>query len=68
MIFASYISGSNPKYKTRKEEAMQDTAIASSMEAAGKCARYDAAAKRILSFKAVIAWILKKSVQRVQGL
>ena len=47
---------------------MPDTAIASSMEAAGKCARYDAAAKRILSFKAVIAWILKKSVQRVQGL
>lgn len=40
---------------------MPDTAIASSMEAAGKCARYDAAAKRILSFKAVIAWILKKA-------
>ena len=40
---------------------MQDTAIALSMEAAGKCARYDAAAKRILSFKAVIAWILKKA-------
>ena len=31
---------------------MPDTAIALSMEAAGKCARYDAAAKRILSFKA----------------
>ena len=40
---------------------MPDTAIALSMEAAGKCARYDAAAKRILSFKAVIAWILKKA-------
>ena len=40
---------------------MPDTAIALSMEAAGKCARYDAAAKKILSFKAVIAWILKKA-------
>ena len=40
---------------------MQDTAIALSMEAAGKCARYDASAKRILSFKEVIAWILKKA-------
>ena len=31
---------------------MPDTAILLSIEAAGKCARYDAAAKRILSFKA----------------
>ena len=40
---------------------MQDTAIALSMEAAGKCARYDAAAKSILSFNAVISFILKKA-------
>lgn len=39
---------------------MGDTAIALSMEAAKKRDRYDASAKRILSYKSVIAWILKE--------
>ena len=38
---------------------MQSTAIARSMEAFGDSPHYDAASKKLMSFKDVVAWILK---------
>ena len=38
---------------------MQSTAIARSMEAFGDSPHYDAASKKLISFKDVVAWILK---------
>ena len=40
---------------------MQSTAIARSMEAFGDSPHYDAASKKLMSFKDVVAWILKLS-------
>ena len=38
---------------------MQSTAIARNMEAFGDSPHYDAASKKLMSFKDVVAWILK---------
>ena len=42
-----------------KEDSMKATSISLSLDAAGIEAKHDASAKRILSYKAVLAWILK---------
>ena len=40
---------------------MQSTAIARSMEAFGDSPHYDAASKKLMSFKDVVAWILSQT-------
>ena len=45
-----------------KEGIMPITGISLSIEAAGANPKYDASAKKLLSFKSVIAWILKLNI------
>lgn len=51
-------------YVFRKQEVMQmETAIAQSLEAAGKAVMYDNCANSIIGYKAISAWILKTCVK-----
>ena len=45
--------------KNQKEESMSNTSLVESLDYAGSGARYDKSAKRIMSFKSVLAWTLK---------
>ena len=47
---------------------MQATDISLAMDTAGSKARYDSAAKRLLSYKAVIAWVLKYAAREFRDL
>ena len=46
---------------------MQSTDLALSMEAAGDGARYDSASKKLMSYKSVMAWMLKLLTREFRG-